>query len=149
MGGGVLISHLFFHQISHLPCFVHWVLPFFAFQVKTEFSSFFWRKFRERLTTWGVCIFLTFTTYISRMILILVDFSWLHWLKSPKTAKICQKWNNIVGKMVLPAPISKRSFSHLQKYFGSNLPNLPKFNPNLPSPKYPITGIMNSILIEL
>ena len=49
---------------------------------------------------------------------------------------------NIVGKMVLPAPISKMSFSHLPKYFGSNLPNLPKFNPNLPSPKYPIEGLI-------
>ena len=46
--------------------------------------------------------------------------------------------------MVLPAPISKRSISHLPKYFGSNLPNVPKFNLNLPSPKYPIGGLIGS-----
>ena len=42
--------------------------------------------------------------------------------------------------MVLPAPILKKFISHLPKYLGSILPVIPKFNPNLPSPKYPIWG---------
>ena len=36
-----------------------------------------------------------------------------------------------------------KSISHLPKYLGSILPNLPKFNPNLPSPKYPIGGLFH------
>ena len=71
--------------------------------VKNWFFGLFFDKILEFNPPWcsenwlppGVFVlFLNFTTHISRITLILVDFSWLYGLKSPKMSKFWQKCKN-------------------------------------------------------
>ena len=64
--------------------------PFFDKML--AFDPLWWSE--KELSPGVFVLFLNFITHISRITLILVDFSWLYWLKSPKMSKFWQKCKN-------------------------------------------------------